>query len=131
MGESCGRDRAGMRLVGGDGDRDGWIAGAGESPGRRSSSLGGEPTGWRAPLDRAAAERGRAALLLEGFLKPEWSEAAYRNAGRLWEGPAPDPEKDPAGLCGRVPAPLWSAPGPLPQRRAADGPAPRARARRA
>jgi Cytochrome c len=55
-----------------------------------------EPNGWSTPLDRAAAERGRAALLLEGFLKPEWSESVYRNAGRLWEGPVPDPEKDPA-----------------------------------
>ena len=33
--------------------------------------------------------------MLEGFLKPEWSEAAYRNAGGQWEGPVPDPEKDP------------------------------------
>jgi hypothetical protein len=55
----------------------------------------GEPTGWRTPVDRALAERGRTALLLEGFLKPEWSEATYRNAGRLWEGPVPDPDKDP------------------------------------
>ncbi len=56
---------------------------------------GGEPTGWRTPLDRGLAERGRNALLLEGFLKPEWSGAAYPNAGRQWEGTAPDPEKDP------------------------------------
>jgi Cytochrome c len=56
----------------------------------------GEPNGWSTPLDRAAAERGRTALVLEGFLKPEWSAAAYRNAGRLWEAPGPDPEKEPA-----------------------------------
>jgi mono/diheme cytochrome c family protein len=60
-------------------------------------ALAGEPAGWRAPVDQGLAERGRVALLLEGFLKPEWSEAAYRNAGRQWEGPVPDPEKDPAG----------------------------------
>jgi hypothetical protein len=58
---------------------------------------GGEPTGWRTPLDRAVAERGRNALLVEGFLKPEWSDAAYSTAGRQWEGTAPDPEKDPEG----------------------------------
>jgi hypothetical protein len=59
------------------------------------SARGGDPTGWRTPVDQALAERGRAALLLEGFLKPEWSEAAYRNAGKQWERPVPDPEKDP------------------------------------
>ena len=32
----------------------------------------------------------------KGFLKPEWREAAYRNAGGQWEQPAPDPDKDPA-----------------------------------
>jgi hypothetical protein len=57
----------------------------------------GEPTGWRSPVDRAVAERGRAALLNEGFLKPEWSEAAYQNAGKLWGGQPPDPKTDPAG----------------------------------
>jgi mono/diheme cytochrome c family protein len=57
----------------------------------------GDPTGWRTPLDRAAAERGRIALLLKGFLKPEWSEAVYTKAARLWDQPAPDPAKDPAG----------------------------------
>ena len=55
----------------------------------------GDPVGWRTPVDQAVAERGRTALLLQGFLKPEWSEAAYRNAGRQWEGPVPDPAKDP------------------------------------
>ena len=60
-------------------------------------ALSGEPTGWRTPVDRSLAERGRVALLLEGFLKPEWSEAAYANAGKLWEVASPDPEKDPAG----------------------------------
>ena len=60
-------------------------------------AFSGEPTGWRTPVEKALAERGRAALLLEGFLKPEWSEAAYANAGKLWEGAIPDPKKDPAG----------------------------------
>ena len=34
---------------------------------------------------------------MTGFLKPEWSEAAYRRAGSLWDQPAPDPDRDPAG----------------------------------
>ncbi len=46
--------------------------------------------------DAAAAERGRVALTLEGFLKPEWSDAAYRNVARLWGNSAADHEKDPA-----------------------------------
>ena len=33
----------------------------------------------------------------KGFLKPEWSAAAFRNAALLWGRPAPDPDKDPAG----------------------------------
>ncbi len=45
--------------------------------------------------DPSAAERGRIALTLTGFLKPEWSEVAYRRAGGLWEQPAPDPDRDP------------------------------------
>jgi mono/diheme cytochrome c family protein len=48
-------------------------------------------------IDAAAAERGRIALTLKGFLKPEWSDVAYRRAGRLWDPPAPDPDRDPAG----------------------------------
>src|SRR5437764_8239984 len=57
-----------------------------------------EPGVPRGPgTDWGAAERGRVALTLTGFLKPEWSEAAYRNAGRLWDQPAPDPDRDPAG----------------------------------
>ncbi len=55
-----------------------------------------EPGDWSTPLEKAAAERGRTALVLTGFLKPEWSTATYRNAGKLWEEGAPDPEKDPA-----------------------------------
>ena len=51
----------------------------------------------RGAADPTAAERGRVALTLTGFLKPEWSEAAYRRAGRLWDQPAPDPDRDPAG----------------------------------
>ena len=52
----------------------------------------------RPGVDAAAAERGRVALTLKGFLKPEWSEAVYRNAARLWDQPAPDPDKDPAAM---------------------------------
>jgi mono/diheme cytochrome c family protein len=58
----------------------------------------GEPVGARVePVDAAAVERGRIALTLEGFLRPEWSDAAYRRVGRLWDQPAPDPDRDPAG----------------------------------
>jgi mono/diheme cytochrome c family protein len=46
--------------------------------------------------DPAAAERGRIALTLEGFLKPEWSDAAYRNVARLWGDAATESEKDSA-----------------------------------
>jgi len=56
-----------------------------------------EPRAARPDVDRLAAERGRVALTLEGFLKPEWSEAVYRNAARLWDQTAPDPDKDPCG----------------------------------
>jgi mono/diheme cytochrome c family protein len=55
------------------------------------------PAGSGTGHDAAAAERGRVALTLKGFLKPEWSEAVYRNAARLWDQRAPDPEKDPGG----------------------------------
>jgi hypothetical protein len=51
----------------------------------------------RPAVDRAAAERGRVALTLEGFLKPAWSDAAFREVARLWDQPAPDPAKDAAG----------------------------------
>ena len=73
----------------------------------------------------AAAERGRVALTLKGFLKPEWSEAVYRNAARLWDQPAPDPDNDPTGYAAVVPLSLRPAPRPLSQRRPADGPAAR------
>jgi mono/diheme cytochrome c family protein len=43
-----------------------------------------------------AAERGRVALTLEGFLKPEWSDAAYFQVARLWGDSAAVPEKSPA-----------------------------------
>ncbi len=58
----------------------------------------GEPDGSRGGVpDATAAERGRVALTLRGFLKPEWSDAAYRRVGRLWDRPAPDPDSDPPG----------------------------------
>jgi mono/diheme cytochrome c family protein len=57
-----------------------------------------EPAENAPVVDSRAAERGRVALTLEGFLRPEWSDAAYRAVGRLWDepSPAPDMEKDPA-----------------------------------
>ena len=40
-------------------------------------------------------ERGRVALTLQGHLKLAWSAEAYRRAGKLWGGKAPDPDRDP------------------------------------
>jgi mono/diheme cytochrome c family protein len=69
-------------LLGGFGIRPGWA-------GDRSSPL---------PIvDLAAAERGRVALTLEGFLRPEWSDKVYGGAARLWGQSAPDPDHDRAG----------------------------------
>jgi hypothetical protein len=63
-----------------------------------TSSVSAEPgRGRGAGVDPPAADRGRVALTLTGFLKPEWSAAAYPRAGRLWEKPGPDPDQDPAG----------------------------------
>ena len=45
-----------------------------------------------AEVHPSAVERGKTALTQTGFLKPEWSEGAYRNAGKLWDQPAPNPE---------------------------------------
>ncbi len=42
----------------------------------------------------SAAERGRIALTTKGYLPAAWSAAAYNKAGRLWEPPGPDPERD-------------------------------------
>lgn len=75
-----------------------WFTGAVLIVAMAVSSPAGD--GSRSPgagFDRAAAERGRIALTLEGFLAPEWSDAAYRRAGRLWDQPVPDPDGDPAG----------------------------------
>ena len=57
----------------------------------------GSPTGSGVGVDKAAAERGRVALTLKGFLKPEWSGRAYENVAKLWEQPAPDPDHDAKG----------------------------------
>ena len=66
-------------------------------------------------VDPAAAERGRVALTLKGFLKPEWSEAAYRNASpgsgtsrlpiRTRTRPAMPPHSATATACTRPPIP--------------------------
>ncbi len=50
-----------------------------------------------AKFDADAAARGKQALTLQGFLKPEWSDRVYAGVPRLWDQPAPDPEKDPSG----------------------------------
>ena len=62
-----------------------------------ASGLGRNSDGFGAPR-RSIGRRTRSdGADLRGFLKPEWSEAAYRNAARLWDQPAPDPDRDPAG----------------------------------
>ncbi len=50
---------------------------------------------WPAP--GSAAARGRIALTTTGYLKPAWSDAAYRKAASVWKGDAPaaDPETEP------------------------------------
>lgn len=50
-----------------------------------------------APAADPAAERGREALTLHGYLKPSWSDAAFKRAGTLWGPGAPDPDRDPEG----------------------------------
>jgi mono/diheme cytochrome c family protein len=47
--------------------------------------------------ERAAAERGREALTLHGYLGPTWGDDAYRRAGAEWGPGAPDPDRDPEG----------------------------------
>jgi hypothetical protein len=75
----------------------------------------GEPTrSAGARFNTAAAERGRIALTLEGFLRPEWSDAAYRRVGRLWDQPAPDPDRDPAGYAAAFRARYGLHPAPYP-----------------
>jgi mono/diheme cytochrome c family protein len=54
--------------------------------------------GAEATPEPAAAERGRIALLLDGFLKPEWSDAAYRDVARLWGDSAAESDKDHAAF---------------------------------
>ena len=58
--------------------------------------LAGSPTTPGAGVDAAAAERGRIALTLKGFLKPEWAEGAYANVARLWDQPALNHDTDPS-----------------------------------
>ena len=58
----------------------------------------GDRSAPRPAVDLAAAERGRVALTLEGFLKPEWSDKVYVGAARLWGRERRQiPRQDPAG----------------------------------
>jgi mono/diheme cytochrome c family protein len=61
-----------------------------------------------------AAERGRIALTQHSYLKAEWSIDAYRNARKLWDVPAPDPEKDPEGYARAFGAYYGLNPAPYP-----------------
>ncbi len=73
----------------------------------------GEPEPALDP-DRAAAERGRHALLIQGFLKPDWTESAYRAVGSQWPTPAPDPERDQARYAERFRERYGLHPAPFP-----------------
>jgi hypothetical protein len=42
-----------------------------------------------------AAERGREALTLHGYLRPSWGDGAYKAVGKLWGPGAPDPDREP------------------------------------
>ncbi|HEX8200021.1 MAG TPA: hypothetical protein VF590_06005 [Isosphaeraceae bacterium] len=89
-------------------------------------ALGGSPA-VRGDSPDAAAERGRKALTERGYLAPAWSLDAYKNAGRLWGGAAPDPDRDPEGYAaafnrryGLHPAPYPNDGLPMGLRRAED-----------
>ena len=49
------------------------------------------------PLDPAAIERGRIAIIKVGHLKPVWAATTYGDVRQVWGVPAPDPESDPEG----------------------------------
>lgn len=53
--------------------------------------------GARAGHPESPVARGYRALTETGYLTPAWGDDAYRNAGRIWPGPVPDPLKDPTG----------------------------------
>src|SRR4051812_28603900 len=44
---------------------------------------------------REPAERGRVALTSTGYLRPSWSDGAYKAVGKLWGGVAVDPDREP------------------------------------
>ena len=76
--------------------------------------LAGSPTTPGANVDAAAAERGRIALTLKGFLKPEWSKEAYANVARLWDQPAPNHDTDPSGYAAAFQHRYGLHPSPFP-----------------
>lgn len=53
------------------------------------------PPAAEASDGQAAAERGRVALTSTGYLKAAWGDDAYRKVAKLWEYPAPDPDREP------------------------------------
>ena len=61
-----------------------------------------------------AAERGRVALTATGYLKPAWSDDAYRKAGKLWGERAPDPETEPEAYAAAFNRRYGLAPAPYP-----------------
>ena len=119
IGEQCGWPRAWLRLAPA-------CRRAIRQPGsggrcRSSSSARRRSGGGRAGPGGADAEGLPEARMVRGGL----------SQCRPALGPAgPRPRQRPGRLCRGVPVPLRPAPGPLPQRRAADGPAPRYRPRR-
>jgi len=61
-----------------------------------------------------AAARGRVALTATGYLKPAWSDDAYRRAGRLWGSDVPDPETQPVAYAAAFNRRYGMHPAPFP-----------------
>jgi hypothetical protein len=68
----------------------------------------------RAGESEGDAERGRNALTATGYLKPGWTDAAYRRAGALWSEGAPDPDKDPSAYAAAFMRHYGLHPAPFP-----------------
>jgi hypothetical protein len=79
----------------------GFVAGCG------AIALAGRP-------EPSPAEAGRNHLTGESFLRPVWKDEAYRRAGSVWGGGAPDPEKDPAAYARAFGARYGLHPAPFP-----------------
>ena len=64
--------------------------------------------------DFGAVERGRVALTSTGYLKPAWAGKTYGDVSRLWEGTAPDPDREPEAFAAAFNRRYGFAPAPYP-----------------